>query len=399
MFGSLRAVYLCLCLVLFVICLDDAASRSILHSALAEEDKSGTSLKAAMADIYESFQKLQILLLDKEKFALIENRPLILKHVRALNSGLRFANKGGLKFRSSDDFGIKIATLKALLDTAEGQLEDGEVSWARRRLKTVSNHCVSCHLNYAPKLRKLSRPIGDALDNPYLRAEMYLIARDFEKAIDSFYLAARKSASSSERMDILMKWIMLSVHFVPNPEPTLKKLSALRSELRFSEYDGLTIDEWIESLAKWKTEKKSNSRGIEKARTLLGQGKEGKAPYEIELGTVELLRAAAILEPLILELTPAKSQLPSEGHRQALYLLGLAYARLPSFLINEMPDVFLEQCIRTYPGSREAKKSFQLYRDLLTQPYIYGNESKVPESIKEDILKLRALAYGKSPNQ
>ena len=386
-----RLVYKVLCFICLLLSLLGITLYSSEH-VLGEETESSVPLRQTMNEIYVSFEKLQALLLDRKGFKDPNNRPIVHEYISSLQNGLRAANKRE-KTSSDTNFNAKLLTLEGLLSTAETQLEDGDIWWARRRLKTVSNHCVSCHALYAPGRRVLSPSTDIAKGTPYLQGEMHLIGREFEKAIDSFDQAVKKSSLSSERMDALMKWLMVSVRFSQKPEPTLSKLRSLHKEVKLSEYNKTIINEWIESLAKWKMESKSSLSEIERAKLLLGQGEKEIDPLMIQLGTVELLRAVAILDPIIFQKT--KSKLSAAEHRQALYLLGLSYSRLPSFLINELPDVFLEQCIRAYPGSVEAKHSFQLYRELLTEPYLFGNESEIPESIKSDILKLHTLAYGK----
>jgi hypothetical protein len=79
---------------------------------------------------------------------------------------------------------------------------------------------------------------------------------------------------------------------------------------------------------------------------------------------------------------------------KALYLMGLAYSKLPLFFINELPEIYLERCIREAPGTSEAKKAFELYKDLVLVGYSGSGGTNVPSDVRLELQELHELSQG-----
>ncbi|MCB0311595.1 MAG: hypothetical protein KDD42_10185, partial [Bdellovibrionales bacterium] len=127
---------------------------------------------------------------------------------------------------------------------------------------------------------------------------------------------------------------------------------------------------------------------IRKAENLLRQSLGMHDPLFSKLGTVELLRASSLLHKGL-----EGEELSKSDRAKSLYLLGLSYAKLPSYFINELPEFFLEQCIRENPGTTEAKKAYKLYKDVVTLGFTGSSGTHLPPDIQLKLRDLHDMAY------
>jgi hypothetical protein len=58
--------------------------------------------------------------------------------------------------------------------------------------------------------------------------------------------------------------------------------------------------------------------------------------------------------------------------------------------------MYLERCIREFPGSANAKRSFAAYRDLILDDYTGTAGTEIPDEIKLHLEELRKKAYGET---
>ena len=74
--------------------------------------------------------------------------------------------------------------------------------------------------------------------------------------------------------------------------------------------------------------------------------------------------------------------------------MGVAYTKLPQFFVDDLPGLFLEQCIREFPNTEDARRAFKLYREVTILEYTGSSGTRVPDDVKLHLDELQALAYG-----
>src|SRR5690606_30328824 len=157
----------------------------------------------------------------------------------------------------------------------------------------------------------------------------------------------------------------------------------------FTPFEDEEIRGWIQSLRRWQNESKNTKAStLRKAENLIRQGLGMNDPITAQRGSVELLRATSLLHRMLSE---QGADIENQG--QILYLLGLSYGELPLFFPGELAESFLEQAIRSTPGSNEAKKSYRLLKTIVTRGYTGSGGTHLPPDQRVLLEGLYKLAY------
>ena len=348
-------------------------------------------LKGSMQGAFEVFSKLSPYLVEESSFEDPKNHDKILEYLRSLSSSFHTAESVPSKYKDKPGFLATLFVMNSALDDALVSFTQDEKDWASWRLRTVSGTCVSCHSNFGVDVRyKNDKAIDKNLSN-YEKAELYLISRQINKAKESFYKAALDAAKEDMHQKMLeatRRLLVIYTRFETNPKEALERIKKIEKSTKHSEYEQEIFNEWIGAFTEWSKEKNPKDLSFNKARKLASMA-FGSEPLLSQAGSVQLLRASGIYHQLFMQ-----QKLKKEEKSEALYYLGLIYARLPLYVINEMPQFYLELCIREFPGTPDAKKAYSLYRELTAYGYTGSSGMHLPEDIKAELRELKSIAYG-----
>lgn len=362
--------------------------------AAGQNPTAGQDLTAApkdnMALVYEAFKHLQKFMYNRDTFLDPANAQEISTQINGLKGGVHRFGMSDNKFKNDPGFASTLKILNQMLDDARLRFNEGKKGYALWRLKTSANYCVACHTRHEVSIDFADADIDLSKLNKYEQGEFYLASRQFEKAKNAYIAAVLDPTLPFVRMDALRKWLIIYVRVYPDPQAAIAQINKLRPRAKFTRYEEDEIIGWLESLRRWQNEGELRVPLLAKAENLLRQGLGMNDPLTRKKGTVEILRATSLLHRLLEDQSAeARAQ-----RAHALYLLGLAYSELPFFFVNELPELFLEQLIREYPGSDEAKRAFGLYRELMTLGYTGSGGTRVPEDAQAALRELHDLAYG-----
>jgi hypothetical protein len=357
------------------------------------EEASGAAkpqIKDEMATVYRSFKGLQKYLYNRDKFIAAENEHEISTLIDGLRFGIHRAEMAEGPRLHEPGFVSTLKVLNEMLDDSRLRFGEGKKGYALWRLKTSANYCVSCHTRYEVALDFADSDVKLSELNPFERGEFLLASRQFARAKDAFIAAVFDGDLGHLKMDALRKWLIVYTRVHPDPQAAIKQLNHLRPKVKFSRYEEEEIVGWLESLRRWQNEGETKVPLFAKAENLIRQALSMNDPLLGKKGTVELLRASAILHRL---LEGPKEQVEADRPR-VLYLLGLVYNELPFFFVNELPELFLEQCIRDYPKTKDAQKAFALFRDITMIGYTGSGGTRLPDDVQLQLKELHDLAYG-----
>ena len=347
-------------------------------------------LPANMHSVYQAFRELQPFLYDKDAFNDPKNAARIQELLGIMST--RFHKVEGMESAHAQEpgFASTLKVLNDMLDDAHNRFDEGKKGYALWRLRTSSNYCVACHTRFEVKVDFYDPTVNlDGL-NSYERGELLLASRQFERARDEFLVAVKDPALVAQRMEALRKWLVIYTRVTPDPREALTELSRIRTRAALSRYEDEEVQGWLESLRRWEGESKVAVDPLAKAENLIRQGLAMDDPLYGRKGTVELLRATAILHRLLDNMT----QENKVNRGRVLYLLGLAYSELPFFFINELPEMFLEQCIRENPGTDDAKRAYLLYKEIVNVAYTGSGGTRLPDDVIAELKELHDIAYG-----
>ena len=169
----------------------------------------------------------------------------------------------------------------------------------------------------------------------------------------------------------------------------MQELKHVIESVSLTAYEVKIIKAWLTSLRDWKKEGPAPRVDVATAEDLITRSTSLHDPAFSATGSVELLRATGILHRVL-----ENESVSNSDHQKALYLLGLAYSKIPQFFINELPEVYLEQIIRTYPGTEAAADSYELYEDIILEGFTGSGGTNVPDDVQKTLDTLKTLAEG-----
>ena len=342
-----------------------------------------------MLSAYETFKELQKFMVTEDDFSAEATEIKVSKLLHRLKDSFHNLENINSKYKSEPGFVATLLTLKSLLSDVVDSYDEDRKSWAYWRIKATSNYCQACHMSHGIGIEyDDSKASLDSVPKSQ-RAEFFLATRQFDKARDLFFRNAVNASKSSDAMNALRKWLMINIKIESNPHITLRELQKASRKIKLVSHDREELSEWLESIKRWINEGPTSATPIRKAENLLRQSMNLKEPFYAKVATVEVLRATSLLEDSL-----NNKSLSKKDKQAALYLLGFAYSKLPAFMINELPEFFLEQCIREFPGTKWAKSSFKLYKELLEYSYTGSSGLHLPGDVQLKLDELYKISQG-----
>ena len=346
--------------------------------------------RADMQEAYASFKSLYRFLFSAREFADPNNQQDIKKALDTFSQ--RFNHVDSLKLSDEPGFKSSLKLARQLVDDARKQFNDGNLEFSRWRLKSLGNHCLTCHTRAKVDLDYLDVDPGLSQLQPLELGEFYLATHQFEKAREIFLHAARIENSSQSRMQALRNWLIIAARVDGQPQRALTEITNLRKNLSLAPSETQEVSAWVDSLRRWTNEKAfKNLQEVQLAERLTELGSTYSVTNYPGGGAVELLRATGILHGLM-----ASKTINSLDRAKSLLLLGKAYSKLPLFFVDELPESFLELAIREQPHTTLAETAFNEYKDIIELGFTGSAGVDLPQDVASKLLELKKLAC-KSP--
>jgi len=347
-------------------------------------------VKTNMTTVFRAFKDLQPYLWSRERFEAPESEKTIAGLLDTLSSGLHRVESTPSRYAKEPGFAGTLSLLNDLLADSRNRFNEGNKGYALWRLRNSVDYCVTCHTRYEVKVDFLGALPDTASMNTYQRAEFLLATRQFDAAGEAFLAAVKSPPNGHLRIDALRRWLLIYTRVHPEPRRALSELTKLRQEVQFSKPEDEEIQGWLESLRRWNNEsRRVDVTPIRRAEHLIQQALALKDPMVGRNGTVELFRATALLHQVLEDGRPEAATQRS----RALRLLGVAYSEVPFVFVSDLPELFLEECIREFPATDDARKAFQLYQHLVTLEYTGSGGTGLPADVEATLRELYDLSY------
>ena len=382
----------------FLVCLLTSFSFISTQVFAQSSAASNAQVKQDMDVVYEAFLDLQKYMANKPRFVDEKNQAVITGLLRTMSSRFHKVEELSPRYTQEPGFVNTIKSLTDMLDDVRNRFAEGNKEYALWRLKTSYSYCISCHTRFEVPMDFVHGDTNLSGLNSYEKGEFYLATRQFEKARTQFLLVVEDPSLRLQRLDALRKWLVIYTRVQPAPQEAIIQLNKIRALGDLPKYEDQEVQDWLASLRRWQNESKMKVDDLRRAQHLISQGVNLNASLADSKGTVELLRGTSILHRMM----TVKGTANNDSRAQVLYLLGLAYSNLPDYIADELPEVFLEQCIREFPGTEQAKKSYIIYKDVVTLGYTGSGGTRIPAEVNLQLKELYNLAYGvvsKSPER
>lgn len=342
----------------------------------------------SMKQAYDAFNALQPYLANSQEFSNPDNNDQIIDLIRTIRSNFHGAQSFKNSYSSQPGFKQNLTIISDLLDDAFNRFSEGKKEYTRWRLRAAANNCFSCHSTYHVDL-KFQDEKNPLLSNTNDQIDFYLATRQIDKAKSALLAQINDPTYDIKRLQVIRKWLVLETRTNANPNEAISFLNQFKDHANLPQAEKEEISQWVSALKRWQAEKPATKTSVANAANLIKHATKVDNFALIDIDEVAFLRAVAMLHSLL-----ADNKLPSAQRSQALLLLGYSYTKLPLFFIDELPEVYLEECIEDYPGTADAKECYQIFKDKIELDATGSAGTNVPSEEIARIKELRDKAYG-----
>jgi len=361
-------------LVLFCIAFDWAAAQE---------------LKVTMQKVFQSYKSLSPYLFDSKAFQDPANAASISAALKSINDNFHGVDALAAKYRDQAGFAASMKLVSGTLDDAGKRFKENRKEYALWRLRSITTACITCHSTHKVSNRFYAEGLDQTKLPSLKKAEFLLASRQVDAAEKALLGILADSGQGSDHFSALRRLMIVYTRLKPDPKTASDLLTGLTSQLSLGNDEKEQVARWIESFRAWSTKiiaRRDSPRQIEEQMRLALSLSD---PLIERVDEILLLRLSGELHSQLNE----KLTKP-EDRALALYLLGLAYSRLPFFFVDELPELYLEQCIEEFPGSQTAQRAYRLYKELVTLGFTGSSGTELPADVDLKLLDLYDRAYG-----
>jgi hypothetical protein len=350
----------------------------------------GEEVRAGMNNLLVPFREIQPYLAAQERFMSPDVNDEVKDLINDLRKNFHRLESVPSNFHSLPGFDENLTAVADLLDDSSRRFTEGKKSYAWWRLRKLPSDCFTCHATYKVSSHYTNPAVVDESLDPLNKGRFLLATRQFSEAQGEFLKALQDPRNTMYYNEALRSLLLIATRIDKDPSEGVAVLRQALQSSKLPEEDARETAEWIKELNSWANEKESPAKKTVAFAEQLITGGAASSPQRRQ-NDVSLLRGTAILHQL-LEHGAVKPQV----RPQALYLLGFAYTKLPLFFSDSWAEMYLERCIREFPGSANAKRSFSTYRDQILDDYTGTAGTEIPDEIKLHLEELRKKAYGEA---
>jgi hypothetical protein len=382
-----KSGYLCIALLL------------IFSGTLAACYKAPSGVRAKMREAYAETANLFNFVWSPAEFQDPKNEQAISKSLdRLINE---FHDVAALSSVAAEEpgFRVTLSSHERTLKDIRSRFSAGQKEYANWRLRALTANCIACHSRYQAPVDFIGdapSPNANSFEAELAAAEFLVATRQFEKA-DTALLRLANSVSllpsgSAEAIQALKLWLVVEVRVKNRPAEAEKQLrELLETPERFGHYRASVVS-WVEDLQTLAQNNYAGADPLNRAAELLRPIAGNTTLEEDESHLVTTLRATTLLHEYL------QTKISDKNRREATFLLALAYRHLAIPSMELFQEMYLEQCIREFPGTIEAQKSYSVLQDLVEFQNSGSGGLHLEEKEAQKLKELRNLAFG-TPRQ
>jgi hypothetical protein len=349
---------------------------------------SAEEVRAGMNNLLIPFKAIQPYIASQSKFMDEENKDEVFSIIQDLRKNFHRLEEVPSHYHTLPGFDENLTSVAELLDDSSRRFSEGKVSYAWWRLRKLPSDCFTCHATYKVQSHYSNAAVVDSSLDPLNKGRFLLATRQFKEAQEEFLKVIKDPDAGLYYNEALRSVLLIATRINQKPVEGARLLQQIVDTSSLPEEDARETREWIKELQSWSKEGSIKGKdSVAFAEQLINSGAASTATKP--QNDVSLLRGTAILHEQLEQGTLKKELRP-----QALYLLGFAYTKLPLFFSESWAEMYLERCIKEFPGSPNAKRAFNVYRDQVIDDYTGTGGTDIPDEVKLHLEELRKKAYG-----
>jgi hypothetical protein len=351
--------------------------------ALASE-----SVRESMLSLLSAFRGIQPYLVDQDRFSDPENREEVTELIQELRKNFHHLDEIPSTYKALPGFTENVGLVTDLLDDSSRRLAEGKVAYAWWRLRKLPTDCFSCHTTYKVSRHYSNKDVVDPSLDALNRGRFLLATRQFADAKVAFIEVLHDPEYRFNYDEVLRSLLLITTRVNKDPKDGITMFKEILATTKLPEEDAREVQRWIGELAAWSEERSSNAKNqLALGERLITRG-VAVSPDTMQ-NDVALLRGTAILHDQL-----ESGSLKPPQRSRALYLIGYAYLQLPLFFAEDWSEMYLERCIREFPGSKDAQSAYRAYRDHILDDYTGTGGTNMPAEIRLHLEDLRRKAFG-----
>lgn len=352
--------------------------------AYAEEVRSG------MDSLLVPFRLIQPYIASQDRFMSPSNHDEVLSIVQDLRKNFHRLESVPSGYHSLPGFDENLLAVTELLDDASRRFSEGKASYAWWRIRKLPSDCFTCHATYKVASHYSNEAVIDKSLDPLNKGRFLLATRQFAEAQEQFLKVLQNPDFRMNYNEALRSLLLISTRIHSKPAEGIATLKRAIDSSRLPEEDAREAAQWISQLSMWANEKPSETKNTLAFAEQLITGGAVTSPTRPQ-NDVALLRGTAILHKQLED-----GVLKKELRPRALYLLGFAYTKLPLFFSESWAEMYLERCIKEFPGTMNAKRAYTTYHEQILADYTGTAGTEIPAEITLHLEELRKKAFGEA---
>ena len=391
MLRTSRKEITCLLVLLAVFGLSSACTRM-------SEPTESQGLKKRMRDAYMLTSELYTYVWTTKDFFDPRSEKRIALLLESLSKDFHAVSDLSSKLQQEPGFRIALQAQNSALKDIRNRFESGNKEYANWRLRGLAQNCVACHSRWGDTssffadVRFLH---GSSTEERLARAEYLIATRQFDAASNELFGLAeglsQVQSGSSSALESLKLWLVVEIRVKDRPEFAAKQLKSLiKGPIVFTNEELTVLDAWI-------TDLETSTQVIHpvNADTLTtSKGLLKPVINEVRVSVQEQNLVKTLIATRLLHTYLDSQQQQHDNRKEAMLLLSTAYTRLPILSLAVYAPLYLEQCIREFPGTQEAQNAYRLYRDQLEFDSTGSSGQNLEEQDIDLLRELRELAHG-----
>ncbi len=361
--------------------------------------------KDAIDHVLHSLVKLLPYLNNDIKFKDPHNKQKILGHMNKIKSSFKKSDHQK-KFYIAG-FRPSVGMVFTHVDETINSFKKGNTPFARKKMASMTGLCISCHGQLKKKnkgfLKSAKHLRRSQFKNDLEYADSLFLIRDYQKATHHYKLSIKEKLQNLKEKGPVQK-----DHLHASIERALKRIITIHTKISFQpdrtynlleEYENnkeipnhlkTKITSYKKQIKKWINLKPSfkikNEEGLHLFINKYLKDKKGNMKLKDDGSSdISLLISSGLLFKFM-------------NHGPEYELIPIVYfwlnqieRRLDFNFFYSLADVYLKECILSYPREKIAKQCFKRYQENITHDFKGPPSIKVPAGLKEEIKRLKKL--------
>jgi hypothetical protein len=355
----------------------------------AQQTKLSSQAKSVMNQFLAQFLELQPFMASGTTLTEKKEKDRVAKELERL-SRLSLQLRKIHQFESPS-FQISAELLTNELQNASRAFSKGNLSYARRALRSTLDVCSSCH-SQVPDTSHRGWIFDEAQlkGSSFQKAEFLFATRQYVPAIKNYreFVGAFTPEQNAMDLDLALSHLLaIQVRSLRNLKAARTELSGLAKKSNYSEAQRLKIQGWLTELRQLERLSSPNLEKISAADLVKFVSSRLDAKEIESFSNDPRLVPALYYSGLLYQFINTRPKKDLSG--ELLYWLAHYESRLGENYPIELSRLYLKECVLQFSADPAAQKCFQEYETLTTLDYTGSAGTVLPADVKKEIELLR----------